>query len=80
MGQLTGKNYTSSLGNAVDQRALIAETVVLNHGNILKTAHDLGIHRSTLYRRLAELGLWPIVNRARREQVVFDDIQRRLER
>jgi transcriptional regulator of acetoin/glycerol metabolism len=57
------------VGNADDPRRLITTVLAENDGNILRTAHDLGIDRSTLYDYVERLSLWPVVNRLRRNAV-----------
>ena len=39
------------------KRQYLREVLVANHGNQCKAAEELGIHRNTLSRAMAELGL-----------------------
>lgn len=50
-------------------RRAIAEMIVRCDGNLLRTAHFLGIHRSRIYQLLELLNLWPLVNETRRRAV-----------
>jgi hypothetical protein len=40
-----------------------------NEGVLMRSAHDLGVHRITLYRYIERYELWPVVNRLRRERI-----------
>ena len=47
---------------------VVVRAVVRCGGNVLKTAHELGIHRSHLYRLIKSFHLWPLVNATRKEE------------
>lgn len=42
---------------AVAERTIIRQTMAETEGNMSRAAEQLGIARSTLYRRMAQLGL-----------------------
>jgi len=76
MGQWGRPDWLCSVSNADDPRAFLITMILRNKGHLLKTAHELGIHRSTLYRRIDTMGLWPIVNQARRGRIVENAVNR----
>ena len=43
--------------NALTERAIISESLDRHAGNRQKTARELGMHRSTLWRKLRQYGL-----------------------
>ena len=53
-----------------DPETLILDSLYRNGGNILKTCWELGKHRSYIYQKINELGLWPAVNEIRKQAVV----------
>jgi transcriptional regulator of acetoin/glycerol metabolism len=72
-----GRSAPSSVGRARDKRRTITSMLADCDGNLTRTAHLLGIHRATLYRRIDELELWPVVNRLRRERLTRRRLRRR---
>ena len=53
----------------LDQRRTIGLCIARTQGRLYKAAHDLGIHRSHMYRLVHSLHLWPLVNKAREERI-----------
>ena len=41
------------------EKSLILSALQKNHWNRLKTAEDLGMHKTTLYRKIKKLGIFP---------------------
>jgi hypothetical protein len=69
MGMIGHRGAPSPLGLAKDPKALLAESLVENDGNLLQTAHDIGVSRMTVYRAIRRWELWPLVNKIRRERI-----------
>jgi hypothetical protein len=61
-----------------ERREYVAQAIVRCEGNLQKTAFQLGIHRSHIYRLVWKHRLWPIVNGARRERLERRGIIRQL--
>jgi len=70
MGMKKGGNAesrrNSSVGISSEPAFMVAKQIGECEGNLLRTAHFLGISRRQLYYRIDEFKLWPIVNEARR--------------
>lgn len=49
-----------------EQREIILSEILVNGGDIKKTAWTLGVARSKLYVHIADLGLWPAINEIRK--------------
>jgi DNA-binding NtrC family response regulator len=69
MGLSGGSHAPSLVSQSDDPRRLVTEVLMENDGDMLRTAHDLNIHRVTLYKYIKKLKLWPVVNRLRRQAV-----------
>ena len=52
-----------------ERRKTIAMAVAQSDGMLVRAAHRLGIARSHIYRLVAQLELWPVVNRARAQRI-----------
>lgn len=63
-----------------ERRAKVAQVIARTDGNLVKTAHQLGIHRSHLYRLIWRDELWPVVNAARERYLRDQDHERALAR
>lgn len=59
------------------RRAKLAESVVECEGKLLHVAHELGYHRSHIYRLIDEFRLWPIVNKIRKQRLEREARERR---
>lgn len=68
----------TSLDNAPDPRALLIEMIIMTSGRLRDVATLLGLHRSIVYERVYEWGLWPHVNKCRADNLVVQDLKRRL--
>lgn len=51
------------------RRPMLAQSVVDHEGNLRCVAHDLGYHRSHIYRLIYQHRLWHIVNTCRRKRL-----------
>ena len=67
MGVRVGAGGNAVSGSA-DPRRTVVEALAARGGVIVRAAHDLGIHRKTLWRYVTAWGLWPAVNQMRRER------------
>lgn len=56
----------------------VALSLAACNGNVKRSAHFLGIHRSHLYRLINQHGLYPVVLEARRRRAIDADKARRL--
>jgi len=63
-----------------ERRRTLALWLAKCEGNLLRTAHTLGIHRSHMYRLVESLRLWPVVNAARAERLTRERAQRHVRR
>lgn len=61
-----------------DSVKTIVRAIVECNGNLLQSAHHLGIHRSHLYRLIYKLKLWPVVNKVRHDYVIERSRKKRL--
>ncbi len=52
-----------------DRRLVLANSIVEHEGNLRHLAHDLGYHRSHIYRLIYHHRLWHLVNRVRRTRL-----------
>lgn len=57
---------TADEGIRVLRKALVVHSLQLQHGNISRTAEQLGRHRNTIMRELAEFGIADLPRRIRR--------------
>jgi DNA-binding NtrC family response regulator len=55
--QMLAAGLTPLQGARETQKEMIAESLREHHGNICRTARAIGLHRNTLSRKLAELGI-----------------------
>lgn len=60
-----------------ERRPILAEAVLECEGNLTHVAHDLGYHRSHIYRLIDEYRLWPVVNKLRRRRLEREARERR---
>jgi transcriptional regulator with GAF, ATPase, and Fis domain len=60
----------SVLVQSHDPVRLILEVLRENEGNLLRAAHELNVDRKTLRKHVTRHGLWPALNRLRREATV----------
>lgn len=67
MGLSGGQHAPSVIRQVDDPRSLIVEVLRENDGELLASAHELGVDRKTLRKYVHRLGLWPALNRLRRE-------------
>lgn len=66
MGLKSG-DYGGSIRNSrEDPRFWVASIIAECGGNLLRSAHYLGVHRSRIYQLVESMRLWPVVNEARR--------------
>lgn len=64
---LRGGGYGGSIANSDgDPRRWVASIIAECDGNLLKSAHYLGVHRSRIYQLIESMRLWPLVNEVRR--------------
>lgn len=61
-----------------DRRRKLALVIASCNGNVRRTAHFLGMHRTHLYRLIREHGLYPVVNEARKADLKARAHKRRL--
>ena len=52
-----------------ERRVILARTVLECEGKLMHVAHELGYHRSHIYRLIDKHRLWPVVNRVRVERL-----------
>ena len=65
-----GQHGKSILSKVPNQRQYLIDALERNGGTLIATAHDLGVHRDTVYRYVRHMNLWPIVNEARRRRLI----------
>jgi PAS domain S-box-containing protein len=51
------ENNNNRIGNEIGEKNLLEQTLRRNGGNKTKAAHELGMHRATLYRKIKMLGI-----------------------
>jgi hypothetical protein len=68
----------AAIRGAEERRRYIAGVIARCEGSLLKTAFELGIHRSHLYRLIWKHKLWPVVNAVRRKKAERRAIMRRM--
>lgn len=56
---------------------MLAHAVVEAEGKLLVVAHDLGYHRSHIYRLIDKYRLWPVVNKVRKRRLLKEAKERR---
>lgn len=76
MGQASCTSVVSAWP-AVERRRNLALWLARCDGNVLRTAHKLGIHRSHMYRLLYDYKLWPAVNQLRKRKLERDRDRKR---
>lgn len=68
MGQRSGRGGDRQGRTALahpDNRERIGRVIVRCEGRLVYAAHELGVHRRTIYKLVYHHELWPLVNRAR---------------
>ncbi len=61
----------------IHSRLQVAEVIIECDGVLRHAAHDLGIHRSHIYRMVHEHRLWPVVNKVRVKRLEREAYKRR---
>ena len=54
---MNGHQPTLSRARAQTEEGLIKQSLTRNHGNVSKTARELGVSRVTLYRLIDKFGI-----------------------
>jgi hypothetical protein len=67
--RIVGKRGKTCLDYCANPRAMLAQELRRNSGNIAQTAYALGIARYSLYRIIKRWKFWPLVNELRREAI-----------
>ena len=52
-----------------ERRAKLAAIISACDGNLLRVAHRLRVHRSSMYRYCVEYDLWPVFNAVRKDMI-----------
>lgn len=59
------------------RRVILADSVLHCEGKLIHVAHDLGYHRSHIYRLIDAYRLWPVVNKIRKRRLEREARERR---
>ncbi len=59
-----------------DRRGNLARIINECDGSLVKVAHRIGVHRSSLYRYCAQYDLWPIFNAVRKARLEREHSER----
>jgi len=49
-------------------RDVLADVLIAHRGVIAHVAHDVGVHRDTIFEWIRAWHLWPLVNRVRQDR------------
>lgn len=60
-----------------ERRLVLAEALRECEGNVLQVAHELGYHRSHIYRLIYQYRLWAVTNRLRKQRLERQARERR---